>query len=243
MEYRFGDIHEVIKTIDTDSVDFIYTDPPFGITKAKWDVGLRWEELFPEMWRVLKPNGVICLYASAPFTYQLVTYETPKYHYSWKKNNSTGFFTAKKQPLRCMEEIFIYYKQTGTYEPQMVGNQVHKRRNLIHTGGSGYFTSSSGAKMPTHNHESEKGSHKGRYPTTFKEWPIRKEKGGITRTDEHIDYFLRTYSREGELVLDMTCHNPTVGNRCQALGRRYLGVDIKPFPVPESSDPEPDVEI
>ena len=105
---------------------------------------------------------------------QLVTYETPKYHYSWKKNNSTGFFTAKKQPLRCMEEIFIYYKQTGTYEPQMVGNQVHKRRNLIHTGGSGYFTSSSGAKMPTHNHETEKGSHKGRYPTTFKEWSIRK---------------------------------------------------------------------
>jgi len=228
-EYRFGDIHETIKEIPDNTIDFIYTDPPFGITKATWDKGLDWATLFPEMWRVLKPAGIICLYASMPFTYELMGYEKPKYHYSWKKNNSTGFFTAKKQPLRCMEEIFIYYKETGAYNPQMVGTDTHKRRNLIHTGGSGYFTSSGGAKMPSHNHESDKGSHKGRYPTTFKEWPIRKEKGGITRTDEQIDYFLKTYSNEGDMVLDMTCHNRTVGNRCEALGRNYLGVDITEF--------------
>ena len=83
--------------------------------------------------------------------------------------------------------------------------------------------------MPTHNHESDKGSHKGRYPTTFKDWPIRKEKGGITRIDEQIDYFLKTYSNEGDRVLDMTCHNGTVGKRCEALRRNYLGIDIQEF--------------
>tara|TARA_R100000935_G_scaffold9_6_gene73 strand:- start:812 stop:1522 length:711 start_codon:yes stop_codon:yes gene_type:complete len=227
MTYVKGDIHDVIKTLEDDSIDFIYTDPPFGITKASWDTPLKWDELFPEMWRVLKPSGIICLYASMPFTYELLKYETPKYHYTWKKNNSTGFFTAKKQPLRNTEEIFIYYKMTGTYNPQMIGSETHKRRNLIHKGGSGYFTTSKGAKTPSHNHETEKGSHQGKYPTTLKEWNIRKEKGGITRTDDQIDYFIRTYSNEGDTILDMTCHNKTVGKRCEVLGRDYIGVDIQ----------------
>jgi len=227
MKYVQGDIHEVIKTLEDDSIDFIYTDPPFGITKASWDTPLKWDELFPEMWRVLKPSGIICLYASMPFTYELLKYETPKYHYTWKKNNSTGFFTAKKQPLRNTEEIFIYYKMTGTYNPQMIGTETHKRRNLIHKGGSGYFTTSKGAKTPSHNHETEKGSHQGKYPTTLKQWNIRKEKGGITRTDDQIDYFIRTYSNEGDTILDMTCHNKTVGKRCEVLGRDYIGVDIQ----------------
>lgn len=230
--YIEGDIHEVIQTLEDNSIDLIYTDPPFGITKASWDQPLDWEYLFPEMWRVLKPQGKIILYASVPFTYELLQYDTPKYHYSWHKNNSTGFFTAKKQPLRCMEEIFVYYKETGehsTYNPQMVGSESYKRRNLIHTGGSGYFTSSEGAKMPTHNHETEEGSHKGKYPTTYKNWSIRKEKGGITRTDEQIDYFIKTYSNEGDVVLDMTCHTNYVGDRCLVLDREYIGIDIELF--------------
>lgn len=227
MKYVQGDIHEVIKTLEDDSIDFIYTDPPFGITKASWDTPLKWDELFPEMWRVLKPSGIICLYASMPFTYELLKYETPKYHYTWKKNNSTGFFTAKKQPLRNTEEIFIYYKMTGTYNPQMIGDQVYKKRMMVQTGGSRYYTTSKGAKTPTHNHETEKGSHQGKYPTTLKEWNIRKEKGGITRTDDQIDYFIRTYSNEGDTILDMTCHNKTVGKRCEVLGRDYIGVDIQ----------------
>ena len=94
-KYIQGDIHEVIKTIEDNTIDFIYTDPPFGTTKASWDKGLDWKELFSDMWRVLKTNGIICLYASIPFTYELLKYETPKYHYSWIKNNSTGFFSPR----------------------------------------------------------------------------------------------------------------------------------------------------
>ena len=83
-----GDIHDVIKNIPDNSIDFIYTDPPFGITGAKWDKSLRWKELFPEMWRVLKPDGVIALYSSLPFTYHLLreSNEVPKYH--WKFEDS-----------------------------------------------------------------------------------------------------------------------------------------------------------
>ena len=129
-QYIQGDIHEVIKTLEDNSIDFIYTDPPFSTTKASWDKPLQWDQLFPEMWRVLKPDGIICLYSSIPFTYELLKYETPKYHYSWRKNNSTGFFQAKYQPLRQMEEIFIYYKKRGTYNPQMIGDTFVKKRNV-----------------------------------------------------------------------------------------------------------------
>ena len=123
-----GDIHDIIKTIPDNSIDFIYTDPPFKITKAKWDKSLNWTLLFPEMWRILKSNGVIALYSSIPFTYELIKYEKPKYHYIWNKNNSTGFLTAKYQPLRKTEEIFIYYKKKGTYNPQMIGDKFYPKR-------------------------------------------------------------------------------------------------------------------
>ena len=68
--------------------------------------------------------------------------------------------------------------------------------------------------------------HTGKYPTTFKEWEIRKDNTGITRTDEQIDYFIKTYSNENDTILDMTCHNHYVGDRCKANNRHYIGVDL-----------------
>mgnify|MGYP001185947554 CR=1 FL=1 len=222
-QYIQGDIHDVIKTLDDNSIDFIYTDPPFATTQAKWDKPLNWKTLFSEMWRVLKPNGVIALYSSIPFTYELLQYEKPKYHYSWKKNNSTGFFQAKYQPLRNIEEIFIYYKKRGTYNPQMVGDKYVKKRNVKVGGKHAYW----GDKLIDKDNEYiENEGHTGKYPTTFKEWNIRKDDSGITRTDEQIDYFIKTYTNEEDTILDMTCHNNYVGNRCEHLNRNYIGVDL-----------------
>jgi len=231
-KYIEGDIHDVIKTLDTNSVDFIYTDPPFGTTKSSWDKALDWKTLFPEMWRVLKPNGIICLYASMPFTYELLKYEKPKYHYSWCKNIATGHLSAKYQPMRCMEEIFIYYKKRGTYNPQMEGTEYRKKRLVKY----GSKENSYWGKTKQEEHfngkgekiyETEEGGHIGRYPKTFKNWPIRKDKTGITRTDEQIDYFIKTYSNEKDTILDMTAHCDYVGNRCLELKRNYIGVDLQ----------------
>jgi len=226
-KYITGDIHDVIKTLDDDSIDFIYTDPPFGTTKASWDKGLKWEELFPEMWRVLKPKGIICLYASIPFTYELLQYERPKYHYTWIKNNSTNFLNAKIQPLRLTEEIFIYYKGRGTYNPQMIGDKYVKKRNVKFGGDQGYW-GKEGDNTKENCYDSSEG-HRGKYPTTTLNYSIRKDNTGITRTDEHIDYFIKTYTNEEDVVLDMTCHCKYVGDRCETLNRRYIGVDIKPL--------------
>ncbi len=220
-----GDIHEVIKSIDDNSIDFIYTDPPFSITKSKWDQPLKWDELFPEMWRVLKSDGVIALYSSMPFTYELLKYDKPKYHYIWIKNNSTGFFQCKKQPLRQTEEIFIYYHKQCTYNPQMIGDKFYPKRNVKYGGKQAYW----GEDGVNKNNEYDKTQgHYGKYPTNVLNYPIRKDETGITRTDEHIDYFIKTYTNENDNILDMTCHTDYVKNRSNLLKRNYIGVDKNP---------------
>jgi len=227
-KYICGDIHNVIKTLKTNSIDFIYTDPPFNITKCGWDKKIDWENLFPQMWRVLKPKGVIVLYASMPFTYDLLQipfkykYYKPKYHYTWIKNNSTGFFSAKYQPLRNTEEIFVYYKKSGTYNPQMEGDKKLPKRNVTYGGKNEYWGKD---KKKLNDINFEKG-HIGKFPTTFKKWKIRKNCDGITRDDEQIDYFIKTYSNKNDTILNMCCNNKIVGDRCIKLERNYIGVDL-----------------
>lgn len=83
----------IFKKIPNNSIDLIYTDPPFGITNQQWDKPLNFDMLFKQMWRILNPDhGVIVLYASCPFTYKLLQHDQPKYHYCWKKNTVTIFF-------------------------------------------------------------------------------------------------------------------------------------------------------
>ena len=180
--------------------------------------------LFTEMWRVLKPNGIIVLHASMPFTYELLKYEKPKYHYIWKKSQATNFFKAKLQPLRITEEIFVYYKKPGTYNPQMIGNEIRKKR-YVKVGGEKqkYFGVRNNIEK---THFSPNEYHKGKYPNTFLEYPTRKDGSGITRPDELIDFFIKTYSNESDNILDLTCCNNYVGDRCKLLNRNYLGIDI-----------------
>ena len=190
MDIKFieEDIHTAIKNLDDNTFNLIYTSPPYGITEAKWDNSLNWAELFPEMWRVLKPDGIIVLHSSMPFTYELLKYETPRYHYSWKKNNSTGFFQAKLQPLRDIEEVLIYYKSPGTYNPQMKGNTFYKKRyNKQNDSQNNYGHRENISKSFT----SEDEGHTGKYPTTFLEFPVRKDKTGINRPDEMMDFFIK----------------------------------------------------
>ena len=227
--YIFGDIHDVIKTIENDTIDFIYTSPPYGITQAEWDKPLDWEQLFPQMWRVLKPTGIIALHASMPFTYELLKYQKPKYHYIWEKDNCTCAMLAKKQPLRRTEEVFIYYRKPGTYNPQMKGTKFYKKVNL-HLKGEGnvYY----GRRKKKDTVDPEKG-HVGRYPDTLLTFPIRRDKSGITRTDEMMDFFIKTYTNEGDTILDLTTHNNLLNDRVVALNRNFIGVDIVPFEIQE----------
>ena len=218
IKYIVGDIHDVIKDIEDNSIDFLYTNPPFGITEAKWDMPLDWTNLWLDIWRVMKPTGIVALHCSMPFTYTLIKSQTPKYHYCIKKSNKTGFLFCKKQPLRDIEEVLIYYKKAGTYNPQMIGDKIRKFKKQKNTKiGQGYYDNRVKASLTT--------SYKGYYPSTFLENKLNK-RGGKSISDEIITYFIKTYSNEGDTILDMCCHNKVVGNLVKPLNRNYIGVDI-----------------
>ena len=225
--YPNSDIHSKIKELESNSIDLIYTSPPYGTTSAKWDKSLDWEKLFPEMWRVLKTNGTIVLYASMPFTYELLQYEKPKYHYTWIKNNSTGFFQAKKQPLRNTEEIFVYYKKPNTYNPQMEGNKFFKKDYRKMKDKQEHFGKRNNIDK---SFKTDTGGHTGYYPKTERHWKVLRSGTGITRDSEQMDFFIKTYTNENDTILDMTCCNKMCGRRAEELKRNYIGIDIREIP-------------
>ena len=133
--------------------------------------------------------------------------------------------SAKYQPMRQHEDVVVFYKKSGgTYNPQMVGDEFHPKRNVKHGGAQQYW-----GKSPDKNVVTKEGGHTGRYPTTILRFPIRRGAGGAaTRVPEMVDFFLRTYSNPGDEVLDITCYDAITGERCLALGRNYVGIDIDP---------------
>ena len=218
MTYIIGDIHEEIKKMDENSVDLIYTNPPFATTSKKWDTPLRWAELWKQMDRVLKPDGVVLLHCAIPFTYELISIRKPKYHYTWVKTSATNFFQAKKQPLRQVEEILVYYKSNHTYNPQMIGEEIMTRSRGHYAGDNTYY----GKQKPVQS------TQKGRYPTNFLGKFSRKiqSKSPKSISDDIMIRMISTYSNPSETVLDMTCCDDGLGTLCEGLNRNYIGVDI-----------------
>ncbi len=214
-----GDIHEEILKLETNSINLIYTNPPFFTTENEWDKKLNWKILFTEMWRVLKPNGKIILHCSIPFTYDLIKVERPKYHYVWVKDRPTNFFHAKNQPLRQQEEVLVYYKKKGVYNPQMIGTEFYKKG----TAGKSKYYGSRGENKTTNNTE----GHFGKYPNNILYYP-RHIRGFSTRNNDLVDYFIKTYSNEGDTILDITCYNYLTGHRAIKLNRNYIGIDLNP---------------
>ena len=214
-----GDIHEEILKIETNSINLIYTNPPFFITKNEWDKKLQWNFLFKEMWRVLKPNGKIILHCSIPFTYDLIKVEKPKYHYIWVKDRPTNFFHAKNQPLRQEEEVLVYYKKLGIYNPQMIGTKFYKKGSA----GKSKYYGSRGENKTTNKND----GHFGKYPNNILYYP-RHIRGFSTRSNDLVDYFIKTYSNEEDTILDITCYNYLTGHRAVKLNRKYIGIDLNP---------------
>jgi site-specific DNA-methyltransferase (adenine-specific) len=218
MTYIIGDIHDEIKNLENDSIDLIYTNPPFATTQKEWDKPLNWEELFIEMDRVLKPNGVILLHTAIPFTYDLIRIRKPKYNYVWIKNNPTNFLNAKKQPLRQVEEILVYYKGKNTYNPQMIGDDdMSVKRNKNYTTTNYYG-----------EHKQIDSNHIGRYPTTFLGIfkRIQQKKSPKSIHDDIMIRMIKTYSNENDTILDMTCCDKNLGDISTKLNRKYIGIDI-----------------
>ena len=128
-----GDCLELMKDIPDKSIDMILCDPPFGTTRCKWDSIIPFEPLWENYSRIIKDNGAICLFSQMPFTASLVMSNPKMFRYEWiaEKSMATGFLNAKHMPLKCHENICIFYKKLPTYNPQMTKGKPYniKRRD------------------------------------------------------------------------------------------------------------------
>ena len=217
-----GDCLEVMVWLPDASVDMILCDLPYGTTACKWDTVIPFEPLWAQYRRVAKRNAAIVLTASQPFTTSLIASNIKmfKYCWVWKKSNLTNFLNAKKQPLRCFEDVVLFCEKQSTYNPQMVetGNRKVSRR-------IGTKTSVYGKADKETFYDSSS-----RYPTQLIEIPNRTD-GKLHPTQKPValmEYLIRTYTNEGDVVLDNCMGSGTTGVACANTGRRFIGIEREP---------------
>lgn len=219
VELYLGDCLEIMRDIPDGSVDMVLTDPPYGTTQCKWDSVIPFEPMWSELWRIIKPNGVIALMAQAPFDKVLGASDISslKYEWIWQKETATGHLNAKKAPLKNHENILIFCKGKPTYNPQMrIGFKPYKQAQ---------------GKTKSKNYGKQPGavsiSNGERYPLSV--ISFARDKGKIHPTQKPValmEYLIRTYTNEGETVLDFTMGSGTTGVAAKNLNRKFIGIEL-----------------
>lgn len=221
------DCLEGMKRIDDNTVDLILTDLPYGVTQNPKDKPIPMEELWQQYKRIIKENGVICLFAQGKFYIDLVNSNREMFRYDliWDKVLTSGFLNANRQPLRRHEQIAIFYKKSPTYNPQFsIGKPLHgKGKNYINKNAEnnnyGKFKSIEDVR---------KGSTK-KYPTSILQFSKSHPTIATHPTEKPIqllEYLIKTYSSENDLVLDSCIGTGNVIIACQNTRRNYIGFEI-----------------
>lgn len=221
-----GDCLERMKEIPDGSVDMVLTDPPYGTTACKWDTVIDLPLMWEQLKRVTKPNGAIVMTASQPFTSALVMSNPRMFKQAlvWAKNKPSGHLNAKRRHLTKHEDIVLFCQGNPTYNPQKT--QGHSAANYAKRGRSSdcYSFSKSTAY---------EGGSTARYPTTLVDVAVVNNDGSSgARTHPTqkpvglMEYLIRTYTNEGDTVLDFTMGSGTTGVACQNLNRNFIGIEL-----------------
>ena len=220
-ELHLGDCLEVMKSIPAGSVDLILCDLPYGTTACKWDSVIPFEPLWDQYKRIAKDNAAIVLTASQPFTSALVM-SNPKwfrYQWVWDKKIPSGMSYARFQPMRQHEDVLVFCCGRVPYHPQMT-----KREKPIKEGGKKKSESA-----PIANFNSMGGKvYDTKNPTTIIQFD-KVRRGSQHPTQKPValmEYLIRTYTNEGETVLDNCMGSGTTGVACMNTGRRFIGIEM-----------------
>jgi len=212
-----GDCLEVMPTIESGSIDMILTDPPYGTTACKWDSIIPLENMWEQLKRIIKPNGAIVMTASQPFTTTLIASNMKgfKYCWVWNKKAFANQMLAKKQPLRITEDVVVF--NSKVYQPQglIEVNKVTKQGSKVTDNVGGGTRKKS--YVQTHTN----------YPRNILEFS--KDRPSTHPTQKPValmEYLIKTYTNEGETVLDFTMGSGTTGVACKNLNRNFTGIEM-----------------
>lgn len=215
-----GDCLELMAGIPDGSVDMVLCDLPYGTTACKWDSVIPFEPLWAQYKRVTRPGAAIVLHGSQPFTSTLVTSNIDwfRYDWSWDKANPSGHLNAKLMPLRRHEDILVFGKGRLTYNPQMRTGKFRKR-------GGGYRGKTSDCYGKQTITESWGDQY---YPTSVIAISNANRATKVHPTEKPLElaeYLIRTYTNEGEVVLDNTMGSGTTCLAARNTGRRFIGIE------------------
>ena len=217
-----GDCLEEMKHIESGSIDMVLADPPYGTTACKWDSIIPLAPMWEQLKRVIKPNGAIVLAASQPFATKLISSNMKmfKYCWVWDKKIPSGMSYARFQPMRQHEDIIVFCNAKTIYNAQKT-----KRDKPIKSGGM-----SKGEATNNQNLKALKKIYDYKNPTSILQFD-KIRKGSIHPTQKPValmEYLIKTYTNEGDTVLDFAMGSGTTGVAAKNLNRDFIGIELEP---------------
>ena len=222
-----GDCLEEMKNISDKSIDMILYDLPYGTTKNKWDCIIPFDKLWGQYNRVIKDNGAIVLFGNGIFTAELIISNKKMWRYNlvWDKVLPSGFLNAKKMPMRNHEDVCVFYNKLPTYNPQMwIGEECHSRGNVI---GKSQNDFSRNTNYGDFSAVETKGNLK--YPKSILTFSKPHPSISIHPTQkpvELLEWLIKTYTNEGETVLDNCMGSGSTVVACVNTNRKFKGIEL-----------------
>lgn len=218
------DAIKCLRSLKDNSVDVIFTDPPYMTTANEWDKNFDIANFFEEAWRVLKEHGCVLLWAQAPFSYKVVAEEMKTFRYEWiiEKTAATGHLNAKKMPMKAHENVLVFYKKLPTYNPQMTHGHERKVSTAAHKRNSKATTNYGSYALTSYDSTD-------RYPRDVITFKWDKQKSALHPTQKPIaacEYFIKTYTNPGDIVVDPYMGSGSIGVAALNLNRKYIGCEL-----------------
>ena len=217
-----GDCLEVMKNIPSKSVDMILCDLPYGTTACKWDTVIPFGPLWEQYNRIIKYNGAIVLFGSEPFSSALRMSNIKNFKYDWiwdKVNRYTGYGSCKYAPLKRYEIVSVFYKSKPTYNPQMMQGKPYKK--------TGDYSSKIYGTDKVKKHGKNNGE---RYPFNILQYKGDDKKNGFLHPTQKpialLEYLIKTYTNEGDVVLDNCMGSGSTGVACVNTNRDFIGIEL-----------------
>ena len=222
MNLMLGDCLERMKEIPDGSVDMILADPPYGTTACKWDSVIPFTRMWLELKRIIKPSGAIVLFGSEPFSSQLriSNLKMYKYDWIWDKENAANFSLANKQPMKIHENISVFYYKQPIYNP------IKTKGNVNHTQGKIKNANSSELRGEMVRVADDVTGMK--FPKSILRFSKHSSQLKLHPTQKPValmEYLIKTYTQEGETVLDFVMGSGTSGIAAKNTGRKFIGIE------------------